>query len=140
MRFMMLMIPRVYQPDTPPGQRAEDGFAPPADAVARMMKFNEDLAKAGALIALDGLHPSPKGARVAFAGGKPTVTEGPFRGGEGCDGGYWMIKAKSKQEAVEWARRCPAADGDCIQCVRCSRCRTFLPMSRRPRIILWFAR
>ncbi len=64
MRFMMLMIPRVYQPDTPPGERAKEGFAPPADAVAKMMKYKEKLVKAGALIALDGLHPSFKGARV----------------------------------------------------------------------------
>ena len=115
MRFMMLMIPRVYQPDTPRGQRAEDGFAPPPDAVARMMKFNEALAKAGALIALDGLHPPAKGARVSFAGGKPRVTEGAATGAKEVIGGYWMIKANSKQEAIEWARRCPAADGDVVE-------------------------
>jgi hypothetical protein len=100
MRFMMLMIPRVYQPDTPPGQRAEDGFTPPAEAVAGMMKFNEELAKAGALIALDGLHPSSKGARVTFARGQPTVTDGPFTEAKEVVGGYWIIQAKSKEEAV----------------------------------------
>lgn len=63
MKFMMFMIPRVYQPDTPPGEQAGEGFTPPADAVARMMKFNEELANAGALIGLDGLHPVSKGAR-----------------------------------------------------------------------------
>ena len=115
MRFMMVMIPRVYQPDTPPGERAEEGFAPPAEAVARMMKFNEELAKSGALIALDGLHPSAKGARVAFAGGKPKVTDGPFTEAKEVIGGYWVIQAKSKEEAVGWARRCPAADGDVIE-------------------------
>ncbi len=111
----MLMIPRVYQPDAPPGQRAEDGFAPPAEAVARMMKFNEELAKAGALIALDGLHPSSKGARVAFGGGKPTVSDGPFTKAKEVVGGYWLINARSKEEAVGWARRCPASDGDVIE-------------------------
>ena len=115
MRFMMMMIPRVYQPDTPPGERAQEGFAPPAEAVAKMMKFNEELAKAGALIALDGLHPSSKGALVSFAGGKPKVTDGPFTEAKDVIGGYWMIQAKSKLEAVEWAKRCPAADGDVIE-------------------------
>ncbi len=115
MRFMMFMIPRVYQPDTPPGEKAGEGFTPPADAVARMMKFNEELAKAGALIALDGLHPGFKGARVAFSGGKARVTDGRFAEGKEVVGGYWKIEAKSKDEAVEWARRCPAADGDVIE-------------------------
>lgn len=115
MRFMMLMIPRVYQPDTPPGEKAGEGFAPSAESVARMMTFNEDLAKAGALIALDGLHPDAKGARVAFAGGTPTVTDGPFTGAKDVVGGYWIIEAKSKEEAVTWAKRCPAADGDVIE-------------------------
>ncbi len=115
MRFMMLMIPRVYQPTAPPGQRAEEGFTPPAEAVARMMKFNEELAKAGALIALDGLHPSSKGARVSFAGGTPKVTDGPFAEAKEVIGGYWMIQAKSKEEALEWARRCPASEGDIIE-------------------------
>jgi hypothetical protein len=115
MRFMMLMIPRVYQPDAPPGERAEEGFTPPAEAVAKMMKFNEELAKAGALISLDGLHPSGKGARVAFAGGRPEVTDGPFTEAKEVIGGYWMIQAKSKEEAVEWARRCPAQNGDVIE-------------------------
>ena len=115
MRFMMVMIPRVYQPDAPLGEKAGDGFAPPAEAVAKMMKFNEKLAKAGALIALDGLHPSSKGARVAFAGGKPQVTDGPFTEAKEVIGGYWMIEAKSKGEALGWAKRCPAADGDVIE-------------------------
>ena len=115
MRFMMMMIPRVYQPDTPPREKAGEGFAPPAEAVARMMKFNEELAKAGALIALDGLHPDSKGARVAFSGGEPKVTDGPFTESKEVIGGYWMIEAKSKEEAVGWARRCPASDGDVIE-------------------------
>jgi hypothetical protein len=115
MRFMMLMIPRVYQPDAPPGERAEEGFAPPAEAVAKMMKYNEELAQAGALIALDGLHPSSKGARVRFARGRAEVTDGPFTDAKEVIGGYWIIDVKSRQEAIEWARRCPAADGDVIE-------------------------
>ena len=115
MRFMMLMIPRVYQADALPGERAEEGFTPPADRVAKMMQFNEELAKAGALIALDGLHPSSKGARVRFANGQPEVTGEPFTGTNEVIGGCWIINANSKQEAVDWAKRCPAADGDIIE-------------------------
>ena len=115
MKFIMFMIPRVYQPDTPPGERAGEGFAPPAEAVAKMMKFNEELAKAGALIGLDGLHPAGKGARVKFANKQPVVTDGPFIESKEVIGGYWLIQAKSKEEAVEWVKRCPAADGDVIE-------------------------
>jgi hypothetical protein len=115
MRFLMMMIPRVYQPDTPAAERAGEGFAPPADAVAKMMKFNEELAKAGALLALDGLHPVAKGARVSFKGGKAKVTDGPFIESKEVLGGYWILQAKSKEEVVEWARRVPAEDGDVIE-------------------------
>ena len=101
---MMFMIPSVYQPD-----------APPAEAVARMMTFNEALVQAGALIALDGLHPRARGARVACVGGKPNVTDGPVTEAKDVIGGYWMIQANSTEEAVEWARRCPASDGDVIE-------------------------
>jgi len=115
MRFMMIMILKVYQPGTPASERAGEGFVPPADAVEKMMKFNEELGKAGALISLDGLHPDAKGARVAFKGGKPQVTDGPFTEVKEVIGGYWIISAASKAEAVAWARRCPAADGDVIE-------------------------
>lgn len=115
MKFLMMMIPRVYQPDTPAAERAGEGFIPPADAVAKMMKYNEELAKAGALVALDGLHPITKGARIKFERGKPSVTDGPFIESKEVIGGYWIIQAKSKDEAVEWARRVPAEAGDVIE-------------------------
>jgi hypothetical protein len=115
MRFMMFMIPKVYQPDTPPGERADEDYAPPAEAVARVMQFNQEQVQAGALIALDGLHPRSRGARVACVGGKANVTDGPFTEAKHVIGGYWLIQANSRQEAVEWARRCPAADGDVIE-------------------------
>jgi hypothetical protein len=115
MKFVLFMIPRVYQPDTPPDQRAGEGFTPPAEAVAKMMKFNEELAKAGALISLEGLRPVSKGARVAFSHGKPTVVDGPFIESKEVVGGLWMIQAKSKEEAVEWIKKCPAADGDIVE-------------------------
>ena len=111
----MMMIPRVYQPDTPAAERAGEGFVPPADAIEKMTKFNEELAKAGALVALDGLHPLAKGARVSFKGGKAKVTDGPFIESKEVVGGFWMINVKSKEEAVDWAQRVPAADGDVIE-------------------------
>jgi len=80
-----------------------------------MMKYNEELAKAGVLLSLDGLHPLSKGARVAFSGGKSSVSDGPFTEAKEVVGGYWMIQVKSKEEAVEWARRCPARDGQVIE-------------------------
>jgi hypothetical protein len=111
----MMMIPRVYQPDTPEAERAGEGFTPPADAVAKMMKYNEELAKAGALLSLDGLQPLAKGARVSFSSAKAKVTDGPFIESKEVIGGYWIIQTKSKEEAVEWARRVPAAEGDVIE-------------------------
>ena len=109
MRFMMLMIPKVY------AGPVDAGFSPPADAVARMMKYNADLSKAGVLLALDGLHPPASGARVTYAGGKPKVTDGPFAEAKEVLGGYWMIQVKTRQEAIEWARRIPADEGDIVE-------------------------
>jgi hypothetical protein len=108
MRFMMLMIPKGYETAAP-------GTMPPADAVAAMMKYNESLQKAGALLALDGLHPPSAGARVTFAGGKPKVIDGPFIEAKEVLGGYWMIQVKSKAEAIEWASRCPASENEIIE-------------------------
>ena len=67
------------------------------------------------LLSLDGLHPPSVGARVSFTGGKPTVTDGPFIEAKEVLGGYWMIQVKSKQEAIEWASRCPASDNETIE-------------------------
>jgi hypothetical protein len=110
MRFMMMMIPKVYQSKNVPAD-----FAPPADAVEKMMKYNEELAKAGALIALDGLHPIANGFRVSFGGGKPNVTDGPFAETKEVIGGYWMINVESKEKAIEWAKKIPADPGDVIE-------------------------
>ncbi|HET9373118.1 MAG TPA: YciI family protein [Vicinamibacterales bacterium] len=108
MRFMMLMIPKGYE-------SAKPGAMPEADAVAAMMKYNEALQKAGVLLALDGLHPPSMGARVTFHGGTPKVTDGPFAEAKEVLGGYWMIQVKSKDEAIEWAKRCPAGDNEIIE-------------------------
>jgi hypothetical protein len=108
MRFMMLMIPQGYEAAAP-------GTMPPADAVAAMMKYNEALKEAGVLVTLDGLHPPSMGARVSFAGGKPVVTDGPFTEAKEVIGGYWMIEVRSKAEAIEWARKCPASSNEIIE-------------------------
>jgi hypothetical protein len=105
---MMLMIPKGYETAAP-------GAMPEAKAVAAMMKYNESLQKAGVLLALDGLHPPSMGARVSFSGGKPKVTDGPFAEAKEVLGGYWMIQVKSKEEAIEWASRCPASDNEVIE-------------------------
>jgi hypothetical protein len=105
---MLLMIPKGYE-------KAAPGTVPDARSVARMMQYNESLQKAGVLLALDGLHPPSMGARVSFPGGKPKVTDGPFAEAKEVLGGYWMIQVKSKEEAVEWASRCPASENEVIE-------------------------
>lgn len=108
MRFMLLVIPKGYETAAP-------GTVPEADAVARMMKYNESLQKAGVLLALDGLHPPSMGARVTFETGKPRVQDGPFAEAKEMLGGYWMIQVRSKEEAVEWATRAPMGPNEIIE-------------------------
>ena len=108
MRFMMLMIPRGYEAAAP-------GAMPPVEAVAAMMKYNEELKEAGVLITLDGLHPPSMGVRVSFETGKPVVTDGPFTESKEVIGGYWMIDVQSREEAIAWAKRCPAANNETIE-------------------------
>jgi hypothetical protein len=107
MRFMMLMIPNLT------AEQYEQG--PQDDDAGAMQKFNEALTQAGVLLALDGLHPTSRGARVGRDGGKKTVTDGPFTEAKELIGGYWLIDVKSKEEAVEWATRAPINDGDVIE-------------------------
>jgi hypothetical protein len=108
MRFMLLMIPGGYGEAAP-------GTMPDAAAVAAMMQYNEELGKAGVLLSLDGLHPPSMGARVTFAGGKAAITDGPFPEAKEVIGGYWMLQVRSREEALEWAARCPAGDHETIE-------------------------
>ena len=108
MRFMLLVIPKGYESATP-------GTMPDPKAVERMMKYNEALQKAGVLLALDGLHPPAMGARVSFTSGKPRVSDGPFAEAKEVVGGYWMIQVRSKEEAIEWAKRAPMGDNEIIE-------------------------
>jgi len=100
MRFMLLVFPEGFE-------KAEPGFAPPPEAMAAMMKFNEELQNAGVLLSLDGLHPPSVGARVTFSDGEPKVSRGPFPDVKEALGGYWMIRVNSQDEAIDWMMRCP---------------------------------
>jgi hypothetical protein len=106
-RFMMFVMIA--------GDEKDEDWMPDAEQVAAMTAYNEELSKAGVLLALDGLHPASKGARVAFSGGRSTVTDGPFTESKEVVGGYWIIQARSKEEAVEWASRCPMEEGAAIE-------------------------
>lgn len=101
MRFMMIVIPKGYESAAPDA-------APSAEAVAKMMEYNKALQQAGVLLALDGLLPPSTGARISFThDGKPTVTDGPFPEAKEVIGGYWIIQVRSREEAIEWAKRAP---------------------------------
>lgn len=102
MRFMVLV---------PANEESEAGALPDEKDLAEMGKFNEELVKAGVMLAGEGLHPTSKGARIKFEGGKTTVTDGPFTESKELIAGFWLIQAKSKEEAIEWMRRAPFGGG-----------------------------
>jgi hypothetical protein len=103
MRFVMLVKA------TP---ESEADVLPGPELLAAMERYNDELIKAGVMLAGDGLQSSSKGARVTFAGGKRTVTDGPFTEAKELIAGYWLVEVKSKEEAVEWASRVPFEDGE----------------------------
>ena len=103
MRFMII---RKADSDT------EAGAMPTEELVTAMMKYNEEMVNAGVMTGGDGLQPSRKGARIRFSGGRPTVIDGPFAEAKELIAGYTLIEAKSKEEAIEWAKRWPPQDGD----------------------------
>jgi hypothetical protein len=86
---------------------SEAGVMPSNQLLTEMGKFNEELVKAGVMLAGEGLHPSSKGARVKFSGGKRTVIDGPFAETKELLAGFWLWQVKSKEEAIEWVKRCP---------------------------------
>ena len=88
-------------------KNSEAGALPSTELFAEMGKYNEELVKAGVLLAAEGLHPSSKGARVKFSGGKRTVTDGPFAETKELVAGFWLWQVRSKEEAIEWVKRCP---------------------------------
>src|SRR5438445_6101114 len=99
MRFMMIIKA---------DKNSEAGVLPSKELVAAMDEFNQEMVKAGVMLAAEGLHPSSRGARITFhGGGKRTVTDGPFTEAKELIAGFWLIQVKSKEEAIEWASRCP---------------------------------
>jgi hypothetical protein len=101
MRFMVLVKAN---------KDSEAGVLPSGDMLAKMGKFNQELVQAGVMQAGEGLHPSSKGARIRFSGGKPSVIEGPFAETDQLVAGFWMWQVKSKQEAIDWLKRAPFDD------------------------------
>lgn len=108
MRFMMLVIPKSYASASPDA-------IPNADAMAKMMEYNKNLKQSGVLLALDGLLPPSAGARISYADGKATVTDGPFAEAKEVIGGYWIIQVRSRDEAIEWAKRAPMSSNEIIE-------------------------
>ncbi len=103
MRFMMIVKA---------DKNSEAGVLPSEELLAAMGKYNEELVKAGVLLAAEGLHPSSKGARVKFSGSTRTVIDGPFTEAKELIAGFWLIQVKSKEEAIEWAKRVPFQEGE----------------------------
>ncbi len=98
MRFMILVKAT---------EESEAGVMPSEELLTEMGKYNEELAKAGVMLAGEGLHPSSKGARVRFSGKERTVLDGPFAETKELVAGFWLIQTKSREEAIEWVKRCP---------------------------------
>ena len=106
MRFMILVKA---------SKESEAGIMPSKELIAAMGQFNEEMARAGVMLAGEGLQPSSKGARVSFSGGKARVTDGPFAETKELIAGFWMIEASSKAEAIDWASRAPFEDGAVVE-------------------------
>jgi hypothetical protein len=102
MRFMVLV---------PAGNESEEGILPDENLLAEMGKFNEEMVKAGVMLAGEGLHPTSKGARLEFTGGTTRVIDGPFTESKELIAGFWLIQVKSKEEAIEWMKRAPFGEG-----------------------------
>jgi len=103
MRFMVLVKA------TP---ESEAGVLPTTEMLTEMGRFNEELVKAGIMLAGEGLQPSSKGARIRYSGGKPSVTDGPFTEAKELVAGFWLLQAKSKDDVVEWLKRAPFEDAE----------------------------
>ena len=103
MRFMMIVKAN---------KDSEAGVMPPKEVFEAMGRFNEQMVKAGVMLAGEGLQASSKGFRVAYSGDKRTVTDGPFSETKELVAGFWLIQVKSREEAVEWAKRCPFQEGE----------------------------
>lgn len=124
MRFMMMVIPKGYETAAPDS-------VPSAETVARMMEYNKSLQKAGVLLALDGLYPPSTGARISFKDGNATITDGPFPEAKEVIGGYWIIQVRSREEAIEWAKRAPVSGDGIIEVRQIQEIADFPPAVRK---------
>ena len=106
MRFMLIVKA---------SKESEAGALPSKELVAAMGKFNEEMIKAGVMLSGEGLHPSSKGVRIAYSGQKRTVTDGPFSQTGELIAGFWVIQVKSRQDAIDWARRVPFTNGEVVE-------------------------
>ena len=106
MRFMVIV---------PASKESEAGMLPDEKILTEMGKFNEEMVKAGVMLAGEGLHPTSKGTRIKFSGGKTTVIDGPFAESKELIAGFWLIQVKSKEEAIAWMRRAPFGDGAVLE-------------------------
>jgi hypothetical protein len=132
MRFMMTIFPKEYE-------NAKSGTAPSLKDMEVMKKYNEQLQKAGVLLALDGLTPpATMSARVTFKNGKSTVTDGPFTETKEVVGGFWIIQVKSREEALEWASRIPGKDTEMVEVRRLFEITDF-PADVQKKVAEWFA-
>ena len=120
MRYMMMVIPK----------DAERNAVPTEESVAKMMDYNKALQRAGVLLALDGLFPPSTGARVSYADGKPTVTDGEFADAKEVIGGYWIIQVRSRDEAIEWAKRAPMSNNEVIEVRQIQEIRAFADVQK----------
>jgi hypothetical protein len=120
MRFM------VIAKTTPEAEK--EGFLPDPQALLEMGKYNEELMKAGVVLAMDGLHPSSKGKRVKFTGGSPTVIDGPFTEAKELIAGFWIWKVNNIEEAVEWVKRCPCEPGAEVEIRQIGEMEDFAPV------------
>src|SRR5277367_6368900 len=125
MRFMMITLPKEYV-------NAKPGWVPDITAMEDMRKYNEELGKAGVLLALDGLTPpATMSARVTFKGGKSKVTDGPFPETKEVVGGFWIIQVNSREEALEWASRIPGKDAEMVEVRRMFEMTDFDPETQK---------
>jgi hypothetical protein len=106
MRFMMML---------PAPVDVLENWQPTKEVVGAMRKFTDDMRKAGVLLSAEGLHPTSRGTRIRVSGGRRTLTDGPFAEAKEVIAGFWMIQVKSKDEAVEWANRCPLGEDGLIE-------------------------
>lgn len=106
MRFMVIVKA---------SSESEAGILPPPEVFREMGRYNEELARAGVMLAAEGLHPSSKGMRVRFSGGNKTVTDGPFAETKELIAGFWLLQARSREEVLEWVKRAPFDGGTEIE-------------------------